>query len=606
MRFIRTPVRTKCVILTVISVVVFSLAVFFSLFNYLMISRGLMRGIDGKLLTAANMARAVLPRDYHEKITNAVSVTSVEYKAITDEYNKLCKAVEIEYLWSLIMLDGKVMLTSAGSRNEAVKKAGGTGFFEEMPTSGLFIPAFKKSTPTFLTYHENWGSVRIVLVPFHNSKGDTYLFGGGIRLYETENQLRKVAVVYAASSLLVLVLVLVIASIIVDNFEKPMTRYISIMKKMADGHSGQEIPEVGTREQIDLAVNFNALKYRLNDILYLSFHDSLTGLFNRRFFEEEMKRLDCARQLPISIIMGDINGLKLVNDIFGHLEGDKILKIAAEILKTSCRTEDIIARWGGDEFVILLPQTSNEEVSKLCKRIENSFKSIKNDNTIVSISLGYSTKTKMAEDILQSLKQAEDYMYQRKLLESKSLRSSVVASIKSTLHERSCETEEHAERIRTYCMEIGNAIGINDKMMDELMLFAVLHDIGKVAIKDTVLNKPAPLSAEEWAEMKRHSETGYHIAQATPELSHIAEYILCHHENIDGTGYPRGLSGDEIPLLSRILAIADAYDAMTSDRPYRRALTKEEALRELEKNAGTQFDKKIVRLFINKYSSVYR
>ncbi len=196
-------------------------------------------------------------------------------------------------------------------------------------------------------------------------------------------------------------------------------------------------------------------------------------------------------------------------------------------------------------------------------------------------------------------KQAEDDMIRHKLLQRKSYHSAVLSSIMAALYASSQETEAHAKRIAFLSEMIGNRLNLPGKMLDELRLFSMLHDIGKVGIDDHILNKAGSLSDEEGGIMRRHPELGFRIAKSSPELESVAEYILTHHERWDGTGYPQGLRGDEIPLLSRILAVADAYDAMTQDRVYRRALTKEAALEEIRSNAGTQFDPFIAQVFID-------
>lgn len=337
-------------------------------------------------------------------------------------------------------------------------------------------------------------------------------------------------------------------------------------------------------------------KMREEKILYLSYHDALTGLYNRRFFEEEMRRLDSSRQLPISIIIGDVNGLKLVNDVFGHEEGDKLLCHAAGIIKNACRAEDIIARWGGDEFVILLPDTSIVEIEKICNRITQHCNEYDHDVTPlkISISLGFDTKESKDLSLSNALKRAEDFMYKRKLGESKNLRNAMVESIKKTLYKKSHETEEHVERLKILCKKIGTNLNLDNQKLNDLDLLAVIHDLGKIIVASSVLNKPVRLTTDEWREMRRHPEIGYRIAQASPELFHIAEYILSHHERWDGKGYPRGLKGEEIQLISRIFLVADAFEAMTNGRPYRSSVSEDEAMKIIRQNSGTQFDPIVV------------
>jgi diguanylate cyclase (GGDEF)-like protein len=331
-------------------------------------------------------------------------------------------------------------------------------------------------------------------------------------------------------------------------------------------------------------------------------HDSLTGLFNRSYFEAEEKRLDSSDQLPLSIIVGDVNGLKIINDSFGHTEGDKLLITIADNLKKCIRKSDIVARISGDEFNILLPKTSNEEALKVIERInaecDEYNKNVIGDLYHISISLGTATKTISKEPLEDVQKVAEDYMYKRKLLEGRSFHSSIISSMKTALFVKSYETEQHARRLIDLTKKMGKAIGLTKQQIDELELFSTLHDIGKIGIDNQILNKPSSLSAEEWIIVRKHSEIGYRIAMSSPELMSIAYFILTHHERFDGSGYPQGLAGENIPLLSRILAVADAYDAMMEDRPYRKGIPKRMAIDEIIRNAGTQFDPKLVKIFI--------
>lgn len=344
--------------------------------------------------------------------------------------------------------------------------------------------------------------------------------------------------------------------------------------------------------------DITGIKEAENRIRHLTFHDKLTDLYNRSYFEEELERLDKPRQLPLSIICGDVNGLKLVNDAFGHAEADKLLVEIANILRSCCRKEDIIARWGEDEFAILLPKTTHETAEAVCERIRQAWRQSHRQLVKPNIALGSATKETPEEPISRVVRRAEERMYRNKLGESSSVRSTIITSLMETLREKSWETEEHAERLRALALRLGRALGLPSSALDELSVMAALHDIGKVAIPDEILNKPGKLTEEEWRLLQEHPTIGYRIAQASPDLAPISEAILAHHERWDGKGYPRGLKGEEIPIISRIIAVVDAYDVMTNGRPYKEPVSRMEAIMELQRCAGTQFDPDIVKVFV--------
>lgn len=334
-------------------------------------------------------------------------------------------------------------------------------------------------------------------------------------------------------------------------------------------------------------------------IRYISYHDKLTDLFNRAFFEEELIRLNTKRQYPITIILCDCNGLKIANDIFGHLEGDRLLVTIANILKKATRREDIVARWGGDEFAIILPQTDEDAASNIKHRIQNLCMNSKQDPIQPSLAIGSATNSDGSCDLINLLKIAEDRMYRHKLMESKSARNTLLRSIEKMVYEKSFETEEHASRIADIACKVGRVIGLEDYEMEELKLLSVLHDIGKIGIPDQILLKPGKLTEAEWEIMKKHSEKGFNLAKSTPELVNIADSILHHHERWDGKGYPSGLRGEEIPKLARILSIIDSYDVITHARTYKDASSKDFALSEIERCSGTQFDPNMTKVFVD-------
>lgn len=338
----------------------------------------------------------------------------------------------------------------------------------------------------------------------------------------------------------------------------------------------------------DIRDKFNRFGYK----------DRLTGLYTREFFEEELFRLDSERQLPISVINGDLNGLKLINDAFGHDMGDKALKRVAELMRMSFRKEDIVSRIGGDEFLALLPKTSEKTALKIVERIKKLSEANPLNFLKISISFGVATKTNTDEDIMQIQKKAEDRMYFNKLKESKDAKHTMIKYLKDKLEEISFETKSHYDRLRDLSFMLAEEIGISSIEKEELRLLCEFHDIGKIGVSPKILQKKEALNEEEWESLKRHSEIGYHIIGASKENCNIDELILVHHERWDGSGYPGLLKNDEIPLTARIFAIADAYEAMVNDRPYRERLTVKEALEEIKTKAGTQFDPYLAKKFV--------
>jgi diguanylate cyclase (GGDEF)-like protein/PAS domain S-box-containing protein len=335
------------------------------------------------------------------------------------------------------------------------------------------------------------------------------------------------------------------------------------------------------------------------EITYLSYYDPLTGLYNRRFYEEELKRINTSRNLPITLVLADVNGLKLTNDAFGHALGDNLLKNVAQVFKKECRTEDVIARIGGDEFVFLLPKTDGNEAQRIIERINNTISEKQREKIICSVSFGWATKHYLKEDIRKIFMHAEDTMYRNKLAESTSMRNETIKLITKTLYQKNRREQLHCERVSKLCELIGNAMRLSPDTVRELKMAGLLHDIGKIGIDENLLNKRGKLTELEWSDMKRHPEIGYHILRSVNEFAPIAKYVLHHHERIDGKGYPRQLKDEEIPMQSKIISIADAYDAMTSHRPYREDLSLSEVVAEFKSNSGSQFDSEILKIFID-------
>lgn len=348
----------------------------------------------------------------------------------------------------------------------------------------------------------------------------------------------------------------------------------------------------------------NDITERINnrtEIEFLSYHDSLTGLYNRRYFEEEMKRLDNKRNLPISVIMGDVNGLKLTNDAFGHQAGDKLLKMIGNIISESIRGNDIISRWGGDEFTILLPSSDSDAANILIKRIQKKIKEASFEYGSLSISFGVDTKKEEHEDINEIFTNAEEFMYQNKLVEIDSIRGQTINTIMTTLFEKSAEVKEHSNRVSELAFAIAEKMELSKTNINDIKTMGLIHDIGKIVIDLQILDKPGKLSDEERKLIEQHPLSGSRMLNSSHEYSRLAAGVLHHHERIDGKGYPNGIKGNQIPIESKIIAVADAYDAMTAVRPYRlNPLSEAEAISELQKHSGSQFDETVVEIFVNK------
>lgn len=373
-----------------------------------------------------------------------------------------------------------------------------------------------------------------------------------------------------------------------------------LIDKGITGYYEIRMVKKGEDEVLAILRDVSSKKELEQTLEYLSYNDQLTGVKNRRFYEEELKRLDVKENLPLTIILGDVNGLKLINDSFGHAAGDELIRKVAESIKKGCRSEDIVARLGGDEFVILLTKTEENKIEEIITNINKLTQKEKIQNIDISISFGYETKTHEEEDIQQVFRKAEDYMYKRKLFEGSCMRGKTINTIMNTLNEKNKREEQHSVRVSELCKSMGESLGLNERKIYDLKTAGLLHDIGKIAIEEIILNKPGKLTEDEFKEIKRHPEIGYRILSTVNEMSEIAEYILLHHEMWNGNGYPKGIKGENIPIESRIIAIADAYDAMISERSYRKALSEELAVEELQRNAGIQFDEELVKVFIEK------
>lgn len=349
-----------------------------------------------------------------------------------------------------------------------------------------------------------------------------------------------------------------------------------------------------------IARNITDMKLSMDRIKYLSYHDYLTGIHNKRYQDEILDNYIKENKFPISIATVDLNGLKLVNDSFGHGAGDELIISFAEILKSSKMNRDWYSRVGGDEFTFVFPKTDNIKANEIIDRVNEECKGNYVKGVELSASFGVATMYSEKDKVSSVLKRAEDNMYENKLYNSASVKSKTVDLIMGTLLEKNPREEKHSKRVADLSMQVAKALGMSQTEQNKIKNTGLLHDIGKIGVSTELLDKEGKLSKKEYEEICNHPKIGYRILKAAGNMEEMAELVYAHHEKWDGSGYPRGLSGEDIPIESRIIAIVDAYDAITSDRSYRKAKSKYYAISQLLAGRGIEFDPDLVDVFVNK------
>jgi len=344
--------------------------------------------------------------------------------------------------------------------------------------------------------------------------------------------------------------------------------------------------------------------------------DALTGLLNHRGALAALKstiETAVTEEKSLSLLLGDIDGFKLFNDTYGHVMGDEVLKLVAHVCRAATEPAGTAARYGGDEFLIILPNKSKPAAKKLARQITEQlgraeFRTENNALVPIRMSVGvatFPTDTTSAAELV-AIADAAMYEAKKRLQGAKgsaiTTRADTTFGVLETLvmavDAKDRYTRDHCDLVAEYAVKLATRMSLSDEAKRALRIAGLLHDIGKLVVPDEILKKPAPLTQDEYETMQRHVKISEVLIREVPQLKDVLQAVSCHHERYDGTGYPRGLKGDRIPLLGRIIALADAHSAMSLDRPYRKAMSHDRVLAELVAGAGIQFDPEITKMFV--------
>lgn len=343
--------------------------------------------------------------------------------------------------------------------------------------------------------------------------------------------------------------------------------------------------------------NITELKKLYNTMEKTAMTDMLTGLASKTLLQKKITEINLYRKFPYCAAVCNINGLNLISEGFGDDAGKAALMHVADVLRSRLRSSDFAAYDDGN-MVVLMPDTHETEAKKVLERISKSLKDDRTFSFMLSFEFGVAERTSQDSDMELTLSQARASMLRQKLLNSNYTQESIVEALQKTLRESSFETEQHSIRVENLSVAIAKNLKLPKSQYQDLKLLALFHDIGKISVPKDLLEKPEKLTPEEKQIMSMHTINGYKIANASKELSPVARGILCHHEKWDGSGYPNGYKEEQIPYLARIVTVADAFDVMTHDRPYKTAYSVERSVAEIRSQVGRQFDPAVVRAFL--------
>jgi diguanylate cyclase (GGDEF)-like protein len=497
--------------------------------------------------------------------------------------------------------------------------------------------AFRRPVADPIVRRDKWGTWLSGYAPIKDTKQNTVaIVGLDMSVHEMLGGERTIRLSTAGLMLAALLITTIVSILVFIKIAKPITQLTVATKHIADGNLDYSI-SMGNRDEFgSLASSLNrmaaSLKESQENLLQRANTDGLTGLCNHRYFHERLGQ-ELKRALryghPLSLIMIDLDGFKAINDNLGHPAGDTILRNFAKLLQIEIREIDIAARYGGDEFAVILPETGIDEAKAIGERIREAvdqhphmtdepLPGEKEDDARdwkITLSVGVAECPAHARQRDALVSAADIAMYHAKhvsqntvctydkvpgaggtmdpcriytFLQSASV--STIAALAAAVDAKDHYAHGHSESVARYSVGIAAELGLSEEEKFNIRIAAMLHDVGKIGMPDNVLNNPGELDPHERDIIRSHPSVGERIVKQVPQLQRILPGILYHHERYDGTGYPCGLIGEKIPLIARIICVADAFDAMTSSRPYRNAMTVGQALAELQACKGTQFD----------------
>lgn len=556
------------------------------------------RQYNGKFVDMWRVPAALLEQNMNEQLLQHILLQVVNPEEYLAQIRQLYATPDVKSLETVALVDGRILERFSQPQKYAGKITGRFWSFRDITERRKVEDTLSESENRFRMLFERHSAPMLTINPntsaiIDANQAASALYGWSVDELRTMNLLQ------------LNVLPRLNVSEKYDSLSELNSAGVELLHRLKDG-SLRDVEIFSNRiairgEEVLYSVihDITVRKLAEADSAYLSFHDALTGLYNRRYFESELQQMDNERQLPIAIISCDVNSLKMTNDIFGHAQGDQLIVTAARILQSSCRSGGIVVRYGGDEFMMFLPRCKQAEVAEIANLIHAKCRKEMVNGVPVSLALGFAIKNQLKEDINAVSSLAETRMYKNKYSDDNRVRYETLAAILLLAQNKDNNAAERSRRLRELAISFGEYLGLPNATISDLAMLTTLHDIGKISVSENILKKHGTLSEQEWMEIKTHPVIGCRILRAIRDISYaVEEGMLAHHEHWDGSGYPKGLESKEIPYISRLISVIDAYEAMTYDQPYRNAVSRELAIEELQRCAGTQFDPELVVKFI--------